>query len=225
MTILPPADAWNDFVLEINTSDLPPVFTMTTDNVEVANFGSPGQTDSLNDFGYDGESVVCWGVADNPGIDELMLINRFSGQNILISAIGTFNIESISLGIGGSPLYAADANQLGALDMLTGVFTPLPSPFGTGSGSAGNITFSDVDGLTFDPFSGTFFGSHRRTGGGNQDVLLQIDPLTGAHIPDAFGAGVDYVEIDGNKMFLDSFDSLRLSINEIYEEYETHVRL
>lgn len=31
----------------------------------------------------------------------------------------------------------------------------------------------------------------------------------------------DYVEIDGNKMFLDEFDSLRLSINEIYEEYET----
>ena len=31
----------------------------------------------------------------------------------------------------------------------------------------------------------------------------------------------DYVEIDGNKMFLDKFDSLRLSINGIYEEYET----
>jgi len=33
----------------------------------------------------------------------------------------------------------------------------------------------------------------------------------------------DYVEIDGNKMFLDPLDNLRLSINEIYEEYETEV--
>jgi hypothetical protein len=33
----------------------------------------------------------------------------------------------------------------------------------------------------------------------------------------------DYVEIDGNKMFLDPLDSLRLSINKIYEEYETEI--
>jgi len=33
----------------------------------------------------------------------------------------------------------------------------------------------------------------------------------------------DYVEIDGNKMFLDPLDNLRLSINKIYEEYETEV--
>jgi len=33
----------------------------------------------------------------------------------------------------------------------------------------------------------------------------------------------DFVEIDGNKMFLDPLDNLRLSINKIYEEYETEV--
>ncbi|MGY5151490.1 MAG: FkbM family methyltransferase [Candidatus Nitrosopumilus sp. bin_6a] len=31
----------------------------------------------------------------------------------------------------------------------------------------------------------------------------------------------DFVEIDGNKLFLDKNDSLNLSINEIYEEFET----
>ncbi len=33
----------------------------------------------------------------------------------------------------------------------------------------------------------------------------------------------DFVEVDGHKMFLDPLDSLRLSINGIYEEFETNV--
>lgn len=33
----------------------------------------------------------------------------------------------------------------------------------------------------------------------------------------------DNVEIDGHKMFLDSLDSLRLSINGVYEEFETEI--
>jgi len=33
----------------------------------------------------------------------------------------------------------------------------------------------------------------------------------------------DFVEIEGHKMFLDSFDSLKLSINKSYEEFETEV--
>jgi len=33
----------------------------------------------------------------------------------------------------------------------------------------------------------------------------------------------DFVEIDGHKMFLDSLDSLRLSINGVYEEFETEI--
>jgi len=33
----------------------------------------------------------------------------------------------------------------------------------------------------------------------------------------------DFVEIEGHKMFLDSFDSLKLSINKSYEEFETDI--
>ena len=51
-----------------------------------------------------------------------------------------------------------------------------------------------MDGLAFDTFTGTLYGSHRR-GGAADDLLIQIDPSTGAHIPDAFGAGIDYVVI------------------------------
>ena len=93
------------------------------------------------------------------------------------------------------PLYAADAGQLGTLSLITGLFTPTSSTFGTGGGSLGSITFSDVDGLAFDTFTGTLYGSHRRSAAGVDDLLFQINPSTGAHIPDAFGAGIDYVVI------------------------------
>ncbi len=68
----------------------------------------------------------------------------------------------------------------------------LPAPFGTGNGSVGAITFSDVDGLTYDSTTGVMFGSHAR---GGTDLLIQIAMATGAHVPNAFGAGIDYVEI------------------------------
>ena len=56
----------------------------------------------------------------------------------------------------------------------------------------GTLSFSDVDGLAYDATTGVLYGSHRRSG---SDVLIQIDMTTGAHVPNAFGAGVDYVEI------------------------------
>lgn len=83
---------------------------------------------------------------------------------------------------------------MGTLSLTTGLFTPTSSIFGTGDGSLGSITFGDVDGLAFDTFNGTLYGSHRRGGAADaDDLLIQIDPSTGAHIPDAFGAGIDYV--------------------------------
>lgn len=47
-----------DFVLEIDTGDLPAGSTMTTDNVEVASFVGFGNTDSGNDFGFRGPSEL-----------------------------------------------------------------------------------------------------------------------------------------------------------------------
>ncbi|MDX1517221.1 MAG: DUF11 domain-containing protein, partial [Woeseiaceae bacterium] len=89
-------------------------------------------------------------------------------------------------------VYAANAGQLGTLSTVTGLFTPAPQTFGTGGGSVGNVTFSDVDGLTYDATTGVLYGSHRRSG---NDLLFQINMATGAHVPNAFGPNVDYVQI------------------------------
>lgn len=105
---------------------------------------------------------------------------------------GTNTIEAIAFNSASGIVYAANANRLGTLDTTSGVFQPLPQAFGTGSGAQGNVTFSDVDGLTYDATTGVLYGAHRRGGGG---ILIQIDMTTGAHVPDAFGAGIDYVLI------------------------------
>lgn len=105
---------------------------------------------------------------------------------------GTSSIEAIAYHSATGVIYAANAGRLGTINTTTGVFQALPQTFGTGSGSIGNITFSDVDGLTYDATTGVMYGSHAR--GGN-DVLIQIDVGTGAHVPNAFGNGIDYVVI------------------------------
>ena len=105
---------------------------------------------------------------------------------------GTSSIEAIAFNSATGVVYAANGGQLGTLSTATGLFQARPQSFGTGGGSVGNVTFSDVDGLTYDATTGVLFGSHRR--GGN-DLLFQINMTTGAHVPDAFGAGLDYVEI------------------------------
>jgi len=144
---------------------------------------------------------LCYLVADNGGggggndlftrIDTADFNPATNETNIGIGT-GTDRIEAISYNSATGVVYAADAGQLGSLNTTTGVFQALPQAFGTGSGSAGNITFSDVDGLTYDPTLGVLFGSRAR--GGN-DLLFQIDMATGAHVPNAFGPNVDYVEI------------------------------
>ena len=140
-----------------------------------------------------------------PGDDLLTQVdttdsNPVTNETDIGSGTGTSSIETIAFqpgpgpGIPG-PLYAADGGQLGTLNLTTGIFTATASTFGTGNGFLGPLTFTDVDGLAFDIVSGTLYGAHRRSGAGNDDLLIQINPTTGAHISNAFGAGIDYVVI------------------------------
>ena len=108
------------------------------------------------------------------------------------SGTGTNTIEAIAFNSATGTVYAADAGRLGILSTVTGVFQALPQAFGTGGGLQGNVNFSDVDGLAYDTTTGVLYGAHRRSGGG---ILFQIDMTTGAHVPNAFGAGIDYVLI------------------------------
>ena len=118
--------------------------------------------------------------------------NPATNETNIGTGTGTSSIEAIAFNSATGVVFAANGGRLGTLNTTTGVFQALPQTFGTGSGSVGNVTFGDVDGLTYDATNGVLYGSHRR--GGN-DLLLQINMTTGAHVPNAFGANVDYVQI------------------------------
>ena len=109
-----------------------------------------------------------------------------------IGNTGVANIEAIAYNSATGVVYAANGGQLGTLNTTTGAFQALPQSFGSGDGAAGNITFSDVDGLTYDSTLGILFGTHAR---GGPDLLFQIDMTTGAHVANAFGLNIDYVQI------------------------------
>ena len=47
-----------DYVITINTGDLPSGGSLTTDNVEAATFTASGQADAVNDFGYKTTTLV-----------------------------------------------------------------------------------------------------------------------------------------------------------------------
>lgn len=141
--------------------------------------------------------ALCYGLAD--GGDEFVLINSSNGTiDTDVGDAGVPNIEALAIDPDDFAVYAADAGQLGRINVFTGEFVRLPEPFGTGSGAAGNVAFDDVDGLTFNPADGTMWGVQARVGA--PDALFRIDPQTGAHVPDAFGAGVDYVLITGTNV-------------------------
>ena len=167
---------------------------------------SATDSDAANDSASETTTVqnlnvnqLCYLVADaggsGGGNDLLTSIdtadfNPLTNETNIGIGTGTSTIEAIAWNSATGVLYAANAGQLGTLNTTTGVFTALPSSFGTGSGALGNINFTDVDGLTYDATTGVLYGSERQTG---TDVLIQIDMATGAHVPNAFGAGIDYV--------------------------------
>jgi Secretion system C-terminal sorting domain len=197
-----------DYIVRVNTDDYSTGHTATTDTTFAVNFTGYGQIDSSNTFGFYGSSVGCY-VADD-ATDRLWMINRFSGYHEEIGNMGVPDVEAIAADIAGLNLYATDAGQLGTLNRYTGVFTAYSNPIGSGNGVDGNVNFNDIDGLVFDPFQNVLLGTSRRSS--DFDVLIQIDTATGQYIPDAFGSGIDYVEVTGTGFLLDIDD---LAINPV----------
>ncbi|MBI1816541.1 MAG: hypothetical protein HYR72_16295 [Deltaproteobacteria bacterium] len=141
---------------------------------------------------------VCFAVSNTNHV--LVSVNKTSGLETTIGLTKdrtdtAISIAAIALPPAGNVLHAAAADGLGTLDRATAAFSALPSLFGIGDGIDGFVTFDDVKGLTFEPATGILYGSHRRLI--EDDVLIQIDPTSGARIPRAFGAGQDYVPISG----------------------------
>jgi hypothetical protein len=126
---------------------------------------------------------------------------------------GTGGIEAIAYEEATGILYAVNYNRLGVLDLSSGKFIPAPHPIGSGEGKLGRIEFktvgkgdlaNDVDGLAFQPVTGTLFGTVRRNG---DDLLIQIDTSTGQLIPGVFH-GKDYLVIESLAPGLDDIDDI-----------------
>lgn len=114
-----------------------------------------------------------------------------------VGTLGVGQIEAMTLNHDGSYIYAVNADRLGSVDFTTGAFTPFPNTFGYADGDDGNIRIDDIDGLAINNQTGLLFGTHRRESSGQHDLLVKINPTTGKVVEDAFGSGVDYVQIIG----------------------------
>ncbi len=148
-------------------------------------------------------NTLCYAVADDG--DRLVTINRLTGGNFQdIGPLGATAVEAIEWSLDATILYAANAGVFGKINTTTGAFTQIGSGFGSGTGTEtpaannnGSASFNDMDGLAMDATTGIMYGS-QRNGDGTvpDDVLIQINVTTGAHIPNAFGAGKDFVSIN-----------------------------
>lgn len=151
-----------------------------------------------------GGSQECFVVADGSAYevdggseDLLTRVDRLdpdpaTNETDVGSGTGSFFIEAIAFQPATGALFAADAGVLGTLDLDTGRFTEL-GEVGTGSGELGRVELDDIDGLTFDPATGFLYGTARRSG---EDLLLRLDPATGAVVEGAVG-GADYGVVAG----------------------------
>ena len=152
---------------------------------------------------------VCYVVADGFGandVDYLRQVDRATGAVTPANptATGTQSIEAMTWSLDYTTLFAVNANQFGTLNTTTGLFTGKAATVASAAdpmqGEFGNLTVADVDGISFDPATGVLYGVSRRETGALLDVLIKIDPVTGKHINNAFGTGVDYIKIPTNTL-------------------------
>ncbi len=142
------------------------------------------------------------------GNNSLYTINRVTGVTTLIGSTGRSDIEAIAYyPIPTSrTLYAADAGDFGTLNRTTGAFTLIGEidGGGTANGAAGPKTLNDVDGLMLGAQSLIMWAVERKSPGA--DLLFQINLTTGRFVPNAFGTGIDYLEIKGDGIDVDVDD-------------------
>ncbi|GJM28419.1 MAG: hypothetical protein DHS20C17_10540 [Cyclobacteriaceae bacterium] len=125
----------------------------------------------------------------------LIQVSKLDGKEQLIGALGVDEVQAIAFNGTTDTLFAAHAGRLGTINPTTGAFTFLSQDYGSGNGSLGLLNFKEVEGLTYDTSSKVLFGSVKIDNA--RSILIKIDPSNGSHLSDAFGAGIDYIEISG----------------------------
>lgn len=190
----------DDYLIKIDDNDLAPGSTNSVIQVPAGN--------ASVDVPYLGQPVICYSVAD-AAFDQLMYMNRISGTNSAAgSPLGVTEVETAAFEPGGKRFFAINANELGTINLVTGAFVPKNSKLGIVNGAGGAVTITDADGLSFDPFTGKAFAAVRISGG--PDLLIQVDTSTGEAVNDAFGTGIDYIEIHGTGL-KDDIDDIAIN--------------
>jgi len=155
-------------------------------------------------------------------------------------------IESLAFAPDGSVLYSAIQNDDGGaldglgdsvfitIDPATGVVTDVGASLTLGTaddefeGSLGSIASGQVTGLAVQQtLAGPVLWAVSKYAGpgGDASALFQINPATGQHVSNAFGAGVDYLVIFGTlSPCCDEVQDLAISLDGVFL-IETHSRL
>ena len=125
-----------------------------------------------------------------------------TGTTTDLGATGLDNAFALAWAPDRTYLYTANGNAFGWIDLNGGGFAEVGPVVATSGGNDdiylegadGNIAAGQivVAGLAFDS-GGLLYAVLRRAG--DTDLLFRIDPATGRHVEDAFGAGRDYREI------------------------------
>ena len=184
---------------------------------------------------------ICYPIADSidgsSDLDALLVYDFDAGLSAVGNTGGTHS-EAATWNLDETVLYTTDrynstvgeSDHFGTLDIINGTFTGYSGGICGGrvactsqplEGSSGDFTAVDIDGLSFQHDTGVLYGVHRRETGTTSaylDLLLQINPATGLHIEDAFGAGEDYVVLRTNTLPVALYD-----IDDISFHPRTHV--
>lgn len=171
---------------------------------------------------------VCYLTADEDDNDNdsdtLLKVEMVNGSPVVsvVGATGTTHLEAMVWSPDYSAVYVTNrasgfsgSDNFGTLNLSTGAFSAIGRVASTSApleGTAlGNFTTLDIDGMAFDPISGDLYAVSRRETSGNntlEDLLLKIDPATGLHVEDAFGAGEDYVVLDTSPLSVYDIDDI-----------------
>jgi len=126
-------------------------------------------------------------------------INRLSGLESDVGSTGVDDIQALAFPPNGTVPFAATGDRLGTVNTGTGAFSPVTgSTFGTTVNPTA-ITLDNVVALAWDSLKdqpAMLYAVHRRPSPA-LDIMFLVDHSTGIYVPNAFGANIDYVEIDG----------------------------